>query len=477
MIRRSTRLSCAFLIVYLISSACTNTERFCWIETSEKSVWTQKYGLGIEQAIDSSFDAEVFPLEQQQQIDGFGACFNELGWDALMRLDQEKREEIMKNLFDTVLGLKLNICRMPIGANDYSRSYYSLDDSVDDFEMRYFNIERDKQTLIPFIKLALKYNPLLRIWGSPWCPPSWMKTNMNYACLPGRVNNLKSDGAGKEGCTEFRMQEKYLKAYAVYFSKYIASYRSQGIPVFSIQVQNEPNSCQNFPSCIWTAKDMNTFIGKYLGPAITKEFRDIQIWYGTIERPWVEKIDTIMIDPESARFITGVGFQWAGKLAIPGVYKKYPKLKLMQTETECGDGSNDWKAAEYTFSLMKHYFSNGAGVYTFWNPVLDESGKSQWGWKQNSMISINSKTLKVKYNPEYYLLKHFSSFIKAGARKLETKGKYSNILAFRNPDGKIILITQNSETIPLKLKIREGDKIIIALLSPKSFNTIVLDLI
>jgi len=115
-----------------------------------------------------------------------------------------------------------------------------------------------------------------------------------------------------------------------------------------------------------------------------------------------------MQNPLTSKYITGVSFQWAGKQAIPGVHAKYADLKLMQSETECGNGSNDWKAAEYTFSLMKHYFENGASVYSFWNSVLDETGKSMWGWKQNSMITVTSSTKEVVYNPEFYLLKHFS---------------------------------------------------------------------
>jgi glucosylceramidase len=303
-----------------------------------------------------------------------------------------------------------------------------------------------------------------------------MKTNSHYACNPAVVNDLKPEGAGMEDRTQFRMEEIYLKAYALYFSKYISAFRSEGIPVFSIHVQNEMNSCQNFPSCIWTAKDLSTFIGKYLGPQLRHDFSDVQIWYGTVERPSVEKIDTIMHDPETSGYISGIGFQWAGKLAIPAVHAKYPKLKLMQTETECGNGSNDWKSAEYTFSLMKHYFSNGAIIYSFWNPVLDETGKSQWGWKQNSMISIDSKTLAISYNPEYYLLKHFSSFIKPGARKLTAKGKFENLLAFRNPDGKLILVAENTEITSQMFRIRIGKKLIRAELAPESFNTMIIDL-
>jgi len=52
----------------------------------------------------------------------------------------------------------------------------------------------------------------------------------------------------------------------------------------------------------------------------------------------------------------------------------------MQTETECGNGSNNWAAARHTWDLIKHYFENGASAYMYWNMVLDETGSSRWGW-------------------------------------------------------------------------------------------------
>ncbi len=461
-----------WIIGMVFVSGCT-LHKASWIESTDGTYWKKKC---ISLSHDTSIvaDAVIDANNRQQVIDGFGACFNELGWDALNTLDNKAREEVLKSLFDTVSGLNLRICRMPIGANDYARSWYSLDDSVGDFSMKHFSIARDQQTLIPYIKAAMKYNPGLKIWGSPWCPPAWMKTNGHYACRPDKVNDLRPEGEGMENKTQFRMEDPYLKAYALYFTKYVEAYRNEGIHVFAVNIQNEPNSCQNFPSCVWTAKDLNTFTGKYLGPAMKEKFPDMQIWYGTIERPSVEKIDTVLQDPESSKYVAGVAFQWAGKDAIAGVHSKYPSMKLMQSETECGDGSNDWKAAAYTYSLMQHYFDNGASIYSFWNPVLDKTGKSQWGWKQNSMITINSATKKVVYNPEFYLLKHFSSFIQPGARKLAVSGAWKSLLAFGNPDHSIILVVYNSSANKQTPRFRIGNTTFSPSLAPESFNTFVI---
>jgi len=459
--------------LYWFGIAINSIAQATWVQSTSSEVWKEN---SIALTIQKGDVAQtIITSEEKQQVDGFGVCFNELGWKALSVLDGIGRENILQDLFDTETGLKLSICRMPIGANDYALDYYSLNDSAGDFGMEYFTIDRDKKNLIPYIKAAMKYHPDLKLWGSPWTPPSWMKTNNHYACHPDVVNDMTPDQAGQEGKTQFRMSPEYLDAYALYFVRYIQAYRNEGINLTGIHVQNEMNSCQNFPSCIWTARDLGHFIGNYLGPAMKKAVPDAEIWYGTYERPWVEKIDSIMTDPVTSKYISGVSFQWAGKQAIPGVRNKYPDLKLMQSETECGNGSNDWKAAEYTFSLMKHYFDNGVSVYTFWNSILDESGKSMWGWKQNSMITVDSKTLQVKYNPEFYLLKHFSYFIRPGARLLTASGMTEGILAFRNPDSTVVVLFGNTGEEARTVKLGIDDRLLTATVSPHSINTFIVE--
>jgi glucosylceramidase len=444
-----------------------NYQAIHWISSSPDSLWQIKTVTMTGSDGYQASSIRVFPDSTLQKIDGFGGCFNELGWEALNGLSSAEREKIISSLFDTVSGCKFNLCRMPIGANDYAIDWYSHSSVKDDFSMKNFSIERDKKRLIPYINTAKSYNPDLKIWASPWCPPEWMKTNMHYACRPDKVNDLKESGKGEEMKNQFRMEEKYLSAYALYFSKFIQSYKNEGIDIYAVHVQNEPNSCQNFPSCVWKPSGLATFIGGYLGPQFAKDTLNTEIWLGTIERPQIERVDTILTDQEAKKYIKGIGFQWAGKDAIPLVHAKYPDYKLMQTETECGDGSNDWKAAEHTFELMKHYFKNGANAYMYWNMVLNETGKSQWGWKQNSMITIDSKTSEVNYNPEFYLMKHLSSFVKPGALVIKTSDE--NCIAFKNEDSIIMLYFNSGEKsekefVILDIKFK-------AALSGKSFNT------
>lgn len=386
----------------------------------------------------------------------------------------------MEELFFPGVGANFTICRMPVGANDFSRDWYSYDEVDGDFTMEHFTIANDQQTLIPFIKNAQKYQPDLRLWASPWCPPAWMKYNKHYAsAYTGENydekyrNGLPADKVGHEGTDMFIQDPLYLKAYALYFSKFIEAYKKQGIPIFAVMPQNEFNSAQIFPSCCWTSASLANFIGNYLGP--TLQDQGVEIMFGTMERANESLVDTVLTDPVSGKYVKGVGFQWAGKGAITGIHKRYPGLKLYQTEQECGDGKNDWKGAMYSWGLMRHFLDNGVSAYMYWNISLENGGISRWGWAQNSLVVVDPQTKSYRYTPEYYVMKHVSHYVQPGAYKLETEGTYTNLLAFRNPDNSVVLIIANETSDDRSLSIRIGDRVYTPTVKAYSMNTLLVD--
>ncbi|MFP4287932.1 MAG: glycoside hydrolase family 30 protein [Bacteroidales bacterium] len=381
-----------------------------------------------------------------QQIDGFGASFNELGWKALSYIEPGAREKIMKDIFDPVNGLRFNICRMSIGSNDFSRGYYSLNDHHYDYKMEHFTIERDKQTIIPYIKMAMQYNPDLKVWGSPWTPPTWMKQSGHYGGKTINDNWGQILGAPMEDIeplNRIKNDEKTLEAYATYFVKYIESYRKKGVNVYAIHPQNEIFANQIFPSCLWEAQVMEDFLANHLIPEINKMEEPAEIWLGTINKDTLDFVNQIMENPVIAENIKGFGLQWAGKHMVDTLSKVYDNYKLMQTESECNNGSNDWITAMHTYGLLMKYLKGGVNSYLYWNLILDELGLSNWVWRQNSMVSINKFTKEVVYNPEFYIMKHFSHFADPGAHRIELEGGQYNDIAFENPDGSIIIITAN----------------------------------
>jgi glucosylceramidase len=144
--------------------------------------------LTITPASNVNWDVEAYFDKPLQTIEGFGACFNELGWDSLSVLVEKDKESILEELFAPGVGANFNTCRIPIGANDFSLDWYSYDEAPDDFALKHFSISSDLERLVPFIKSALKHQPNLKLWASPWSPPTWMKYNRHYA---GSCQNRK----------------------------------------------------------------------------------------------------------------------------------------------------------------------------------------------------------------------------------------------------------------------------------------------
>ncbi|GIZ10209.1 hypothetical protein [Flavobacterium sp. UMI-01] len=466
-------------LLFLSLTVMAQKNKVSWVSTTNDKVWVTKTYIPENNKKAADLSISIDTKNQKQKIDGFGGCFNELGWDALGMVTPKEKQQILNDLFDLKSGCKFNICRMPIGANDYAVNWYSHNETAGDFAMTNFSIDRDKKRLIPYIKEAQKINPKMAIWASPWCPPAWMKHSKHYACKANpEFNDLPKEWSSTEELvSRFITEPNYFEAYALYFSKFVKAYEKEGIPIYAVHVQNEYNSAQNFPSCVWKPQDLGIFISDYLGPKFKKENPKTQIWLGTVERPQLERVTDILEYKNAKDYVTGVGFQWAGKGAIKAVHAEYPKMQLMQTETECGDGSNDWKAAEHTFGLMKHYFENGANSYMYWNMVLDETGKSQWGWKQNSMISIDSKTKAIRYNPEFYLMKHLSSFVAPGSVKLATTGNDENAIVFYNAkENKVIVLAYNNLDDKQDLQLNINNKNLKMELDAKSFNTFTIGL-
>jgi glucosylceramidase len=467
------------LCMLCILAACNEKATIQWVVSTSDDSWQIQPENGVKFVKSDTFDVEADVLQPLQTIDGFGTCFNELGWTSLSALSDFDREAILKELFEPKTGANFTICRMPVGANDFSRNWYSYDETEGDFDLKNFSIDNDKETLIPFIKNALKYNPNLKIWASPWSPPSWMKYNKHYACNASAKkteeryrNDLNPNRQGREGDNLFIMEAAYFKAYASYFARFIQAYRDENISIAMVMPQNEFNSCQVFPSCTWTATGLNKFVGEYLGPEMQQ--LGVELLFGTMERPNSLLVDTLLNDENSKKYIQGVGFQWAGKGAIGTIHKNYPELKLYQTEQECGNGKNDWKHCLHAWDLLKHYLSNGANVYDYWNTSLEKEGMSRWGWSQNSLVTVDPQEKTYAYTYEYYLLKHVSHFVLPGAQRLATSGSFVNLLVFKNTDNSYALVIYNDKKTEYKPVIKIGDYRILPLLKPDSFNTIVI---
>lgn len=409
-------------------------------------------------------EVQIAPARRLQTIDGFGGCFNELGWVALKATSSSSRAAVLDGLFGTN-GCAFTLARIPIGASDFATNAYSLDDTPNDLALTQFSIARDQLLLIPFIQAAMAVRPNLQCWGSPWSPPAWMKTNHNY-----------SGGS-------IRWEPAVLQSYATYLARWIESYRGVGINIYALAPQNEPNILNNYPTCGWSGVQLRDFIAGYLGPTLRDRNANVELWLGLNGDPpnngdnFNDRAKTVLEDALANAFISGVGFQYDSRTQIGSASQWYPDKKFIQTETKCYSGNNSWADAQDLFANLRRYFDNGANAYFAWNMVLNETGLSTWGWKQNALVTVNSGTSAVSYNGEFYVMRHFSQFVKPGARRVLTTGIWGDKIAFENPDGSIVLVMGNSLAsaygVSLTVAGRSGGDTINVTLPAASINTFV----
>jgi glucosylceramidase len=269
-------------------------------------------------------------------------------------------------------------------------------------------------------------------------------------------------------------EKKNLQAYAQYFIKFVEAYAKQGIAIGQIHVQNEPVADQKFPSCLWSGAELRDFIRDYMGPAFAKAGIDTEIWLGTINSDdYNGYANTVLSDPAAREYVRGVGYQWGGKWAIHRTITSYPHVPLMQTENECGDGKNTWDYAHYIFDLFTHYIIHDVRAYIYWNMILPPQGRSTWGWNQNSMIVADPDSGRIRFTPEFYVMKHFSAFIDPGAVRLGLMGPWAgNAVCFANPDGSMSLVIANPFADQRKLSFQGPNGVVSCQLAPRSFRTI-----
>lgn len=468
----------------------TTTENAAW-QTGKTTLSAKAEGTVIADAGNNT---------QGVEFKAWGTTFNELDWEAFLLLSRNEQDEIMQNIFAPDGDLRFTHGRVSMNANDYAHGWYSCDDIPGDFALKYFNIEHDKRTIIPLAKAAQKYCPQLQLFMSPWSPPAWMKINQDYCVLSSKYNTqdprkdyllymdngttdpdemkLLGDRDGvfprRLASQDYFIQEpRYLQAYANMFCKFIDLYQEQGLPITKVMYQNEAYSYTPYPGCAWTAEGALRFNNEYLHPALTKTHPEVELWFGTINSNRLDYVRKVLDDKTMQRNIHGVGTQWECRENLPELRKLYPNLRFMMSESECGNGKMAWKDGEHTFFLISDNLGNGCDEYYNWNFILKDNGESSWGWTQNALIQVDSKTLKYRYTAEYYAYKHFSHFVTPGTKIIAYSGREHSktpVVVFHNPKGYVVTagnFTDSDTTVSVKV----GTKYLNVKTKAHSFNT------
>jgi glucosylceramidase len=396
-----------------------------------------------------------------QTMDGFGYTLTGGSAQLLARMNNADRAQLLQELFATDQNnIGVSYLRISIGASDLSDHVFTYNDmpaGKTDPTLSQFTLAEEKKELIPVLKQILKINPQIKILGSPWTPPTWMKTN----------------GASKGGS----LKPEFYDVYARYLVKYIQEMQKEGIRIDAITVQNEPLHPGNNPSLLMPQDEQTAFIKKSLGPAFTaaKVATKIIVYDHNADRP--DYPISILNDPEARKYVDGSAFHlYGGNVeALQDVHEAHPDKNVYFTEQWIGAPANFggdllWHVKNLIIGASK----NWSKTVLEWNLAADPSQKPFTDGGCTACLGAVTIGETVSRNPAYYIIAHASKFVYPGSVRIASNGTMSlpNV-AFKTPTGQTVLIVMNESDKPIEFNIRYKGKQNSSALSAKTVATFV----
>ena len=404
----------------------------------------QQSSVSFGSAANGTSTVTITPSVTYQQMDGFGASMTDSSAYLIYnKLTSAQQSALMQWFFNGSTGIGLNFLRQPMGASDFSAqgnfSYDDMPSGQTDVNLTNFSIAKDLAYTIPVLKQALAVNPNIKVEMLPWSPPAWMKTSQTMN--GGNFN------------------DSYYSSLAPYFVKAIQAYQAQGIPVYSIAAQNEPeNSNGSYPTETFSASEEGTFIASYLGPALASAGLTTKIF--GYEHNWGDTTYPETILGNSGAYPYVAGTSWHCYSGTPSaqstVEAAYPNKAAWFTEcsgetTGSFGGDLGWGMENLIIGATR----NWAKGVTEWNLALDQnSGPTNGGCSNcRGFVTINDSVTPatITYNVENYLYGHAAKFVTPGAYRVESNSAAAGAggiedVAFQNPNGTMVLIAFNDGT-------------------------------
>lgn len=381
-----------------------------------------------------------------QEMDGFGFTLTGGSASHLYNMSAARRNAILTELFDIDdENVGFSYLRLSIGASDLDAEIFSYNDlpaGQTDVDMNNFSLAPDRKYLIPMLKEILSINPNIKIMGSPWSAPVWMKTN----------------GATKGGS----LKPMYYAAYAKYFVKYVQEMAKEGIVIDAITVQNEPLHAGNNPSLYMEPEEQIAFVKTALGPAFEAASIKTKIIVYDHNADRTDYPITVLNDQDARKYIDGSAFHLYGGVInnVSAVHTAHPDKNLYFTEQWTGAPGNlpvDLRDGirDLTIGAPRNWCKTVLQWNLSSNPTLTPHTSSGGCTSCLGAITIDGDV--VTRNPAYYVIGHASKFVRPGSLRIDSN--YINDLpnvAYKTKDGKIVVIVLNNTNESKSFNLSNG---------------------
>ncbi len=433
-------LKLLFILIFLIpahSIIAQANNISVWLTNNDRSaLFEQQSSLSFNQDSLAGESIVVDDSKTFQQMDGFGFALTGGSAMHIINMSASARNTLLHQLFDTIgNAIGVSYLRVSIGSSDLNEKVFSYDDVEGDISLTHFDLAEDKTDVIPVLKEILTINPHIKILGSPWSPPAWMKTN--------------NDTRGG------RLKPEYYSVYASYLAKYIETMAQHGIKIDAITVQNEPLHPGNNPSLLLVAPVEAEFVENYLGPLFKKKniTTKILIYDHNADRP--DYPISILNDPQAAQYIDGSAFHLYGGTidALTDVHNAHPDkniyfteqmvVQFNQSDADALKIDIDAPVSDLIIDAPRNWSKN----VLLWNLAADPEYKpyTDRGGCDVCQGAVTIDKDSVSYNLAYYAMAHVSKFVRPGSVRIA-----SNILdslpnvAYKTPNGNKVLIVANT---------------------------------
>ncbi|CAL2080397.1 glycoside hydrolase family 30 protein [Tenacibaculum sp. 190524A05c] len=430
-----------------------------------------------------------------QKITGFGGAFTESSAYLLNKLSEKNRKEIIDAYFSRE-GANYSLTRTHMNSCDFSLTNYSYTPTPDK-ELKDFSVKEDKEDLIPMIKAALATSKDgFKIFASPWTAPPWMKDNNHWV-------------GGK-------LLPEYYDSWALFFSKYLEAYKSEGIEIWGFTVENEPHgNGNNWESMHFTPQEMTDFVQHHLGPKLESDgYGDkIILGYDQNRAGLKEWVDVMYKDEASSKYYDGTAIHWYESTyevfpeELQYAHNKAPNKYLIETEgcidaevpkwkddawywkKEATDWGWDWAPENQKYLHPKYApanryardiigcLNNWVDGWVDWNMVLNRQGGPNWfkNWCVAPVI-VDEEADEVYYTPLYYIMAHFSKYIRPNAEVIDvqTSDKELLVTAAINPDKTISVVIFNQTEYKKEFSLELNGVTKDITINPQAIQTIVL---
>ena len=407
-------------------------------------------------------EIKIDPAKKYQTMDGFGFALTGGSAMLISKMSPEKQTALLHELFGTGKNdIGASYLRVSIGASDLDDHVFSYDDlpaGETDADLKKFSLAEDQKALIPVLKKILTINPHIKILGSPWSPPVWMKTNDS------------TEGG--------HLKPEYYRVYTHYFIKYIKEMAANGIRIDAVTLQNEPLNPNNNPSMVMTAEEQDNFIKNDLGPGFKAAGikTKVILYDHNADRP--DYPLTILNDPKASVYVDGSAFHlYGGKIeALAEVHNAHPDKNLYFTEEWVGAPGNLKKDMHFHIKdIIIGATRNWCKNVIEWNLAADPQQQPHTpGGCTECLGAVTLNSDQVTRNSAYYIVAHAAKFVRPGSKRIESNylDDLPNV-AFLTPAGQIVVIVYNNATATKKFVIKLGNRLVQGTLNAGATGTYV----